>query len=89
MTRDVKPWSQDLRVIVHVLGTAICDCREERGRERTKRGTWREIDELTAASRTAIDTVLDLNRVEDSSDISTVSRTEIEKGNLDARRDPE
>jgi uncharacterized protein YbjQ (UPF0145 family) len=78
---------KDLRVIVHVLGTAICDCRSERGHERTERGTWREIDEATASSRTAIDTVLDLNRAGDSSDTSTVSHTKIEQGNLDARRD--
>lgn len=78
---------KDLRVIVHLLGTAICDRRAERGRERTERGTWRETAQSSVLRGAAIETVLDLNRIDNLSNTPTVTRTEIKKGTPDARHD--
>jgi uncharacterized protein YbjQ (UPF0145 family) len=46
---------RDLRVTVHLLGSAIRDRGAEHGRERTARGTWREIGQALAPSKPVIE----------------------------------
>ena len=46
---------RDLRVTVHLLGSAIRDRGSEHGRERTARGTWREIGQARALSKPVIE----------------------------------
>jgi uncharacterized protein YbjQ (UPF0145 family) len=80
---------KDLRVIVHLLGTAICDRRAKHGHELTERGTWRETDQPSAPRGAAIEPVLDLNRVDKLLDTPTVARVEVKKVSPNARGDSE
>lgn len=72
---------KDLRVTVHVVGSAI---RAHHARRRTERGTWQEVGEPLGAqafTKTTIDMAAAAHRAE------PVARCMgIEKGNADARR---
>jgi uncharacterized protein YbjQ (UPF0145 family) len=46
---------KDLRVTVHLLGTAVRDHHAVSGRERTERGTWRESDRPQTPSKPVIE----------------------------------